>query len=75
MVETEEEGMQAQAPYGVIAIAIFHIATHRVSHVGSMHTDLVLTSCLQLIFHQRMIGGSVKHMEMGNGIFSTIVDR
>lgn len=43
MVETKQESMQAKTVDRVIAITVFHIATDRMSHVGSMHTDLILT--------------------------------
>lgn len=67
--------MQAQTVQGVIAITILRITTHRISHVGSMYTYLVLTSRLQLKLHQRVIGSAVKNVEMGDSQFATIIER
>ena len=55
MVETKQESMQAQAVHRVIAVAIFRVATNRMSHVGCMHADLVLAPGLQFEFHQRVL--------------------
>ena len=52
MVETQEPGMQAQAMQGIITIAVFGIATDRMSHISSMHTNLILTTGLQLKLYQ-----------------------
>lgn len=42
MVEVETVGVQGQAAYGVVAIAILYIAAHGVSEVLHVHTYLVL---------------------------------
>jgi hypothetical protein len=67
--------MEAEPVEWVVAIAVFHIATDRMLHVGSMHTYLVLSSCLQLELHQRMILRAVEYVEVCDSIFATVVGR
>ena len=52
MVETQEPGMQTQAMQRIITIAVFGIATYRMSHISSMYTNLILTTSLQLKLYQ-----------------------
>ena len=73
MVEAEHISMQAKTTAWIIAITILNVTTNWVSHIGSMHTNLVLSTRLQLIFHQRMLGGALHGMEMGNGVLAAIV--
>ena len=65
MVETKQESMQAQAVHRVISVAVFRVATNRMSHVSGMHADLVLAPGLQFEFHQRVLCRPGKGMEMG----------
>jgi hypothetical protein len=39
--------MEAQTMDRINAIAIFHVATHRMPHVGSVNTYLILTASLK----------------------------
>ena len=73
MVEAEHISMQAKTTAWIIAITILNVTTNWVSHIGSMHTNLVLSTRLQLIFHQRMLCGALQGMEMGNGVLAAIV--
>ena len=52
MIETEHIGMEAKSMARIIAIAILDVTTHRMPHIGSMHTNLVLASRLQAELHQ-----------------------
>lgn len=40
--------MQAQTVQWIVTIAIFGVTTDRMSHVGSMHANLVFAPSLQL---------------------------
>ena len=46
MGETEDISMQTEPMERVVAVTIFHIATHRMSHISRMYPYLVLPSCL-----------------------------
>lgn len=65
--------MQAEAMNRVVAITVFRVAADGMSHIGRMYANLVLAAGLQLIFYQRMFGGAVQHMEMGDSEFSAII--
>ena len=60
---------------GIVTIAVFHIATHRMPHIGRMNTNLVLPARLQFVFHQRMLSSTGDCMEVCHSIFATIVHR
>ena len=75
MIETEDVSVKAQPSDRVITIAILHIATDGMPHIGRVDAYLILTSCLQTILHKRMGSGAVENMEMRDGIFSAIVHR
>lgn len=70
MVEAEHVGMEAQASDRIIAIAVFDVATDRMSHVSGVHTYLVLASRLQFEFHERMLSAAVERIEVGDGQFA-----
>ena len=74
MIEAKLECMQAQAMQRVITVTVFYVSTDRMAHISRMHANLVLTACLQTVLNQRIILGALKHIEMGYGIFSTVVD-
>lgn len=38
MGEAKHIGMQTETVQGVVAIAIFHVTTHRVPHIGRVYT-------------------------------------
>ena len=73
--EAQQPRMQTETVQWVVAIAVLRVATHGMAHIGSMHTDLVLTSGLELELHQRVVGGAVHHKEMGDGQFAAIIHR
>lgn len=75
MPEAEHVGVQAQAVQWVVAIAILYVAANGMAHVGGMYAYLVLAASLKFILHKRVFCGTVKHMKMGNGIFSPIIHR
>lgn len=75
MIETEDVSVKAQPSDRVITIAILHIATDGMSHIGRVDAYLILTSCLQTILDKRMCSGTVEDMEMRDGVFSAIVYR
>ena len=52
MIEAEHISMQAKTTAWIIAIAILNVTANRVSHIGSMHTNLVLSTRFQLILYQ-----------------------
>ena len=47
MVETEHVGVKTKSVKRIITIAVFYIATHRMPHIRSMNTYLVLTTCFK----------------------------
>ena len=59
----------------VVAITIFRVTTHGMSHICRMNANLVLASRLQFELHQGMLRGPVHHMEVRNGIFTSIIHR
>ena len=75
MIEAEHIGMKTKAMYRVVAIAVFYVATYRMSHIGRVYTNLVFPTCLQFVFHKTMLRSAVEHPVMGDGIFSAIVHR
>ena len=66
--------METQTVDRIIAIAVFRISAYGMTHIGRVDTDLILTTCLKLEFHEREVRGPVEDMIMGNGIFTAIVD-
>ena len=54
MIKAKFISMQAQPTYRVITIAIFNVATDRMSHIGSVNTDLVLASGLKPKLYKRL---------------------
>ena len=56
--------MQTQTMQRVVTIAILHVATDGMSHIGSMYANLVFASCLQLKLHQRVIRGAIQYVKM-----------
>ena len=75
MIEAKYIGMQTQTTTWIIAIAILYVTTYRVSHISSMYTNLIFSSCLQAEFHKRITCRALQGMEMCDGIFSTIIHR
>ena len=75
MVETEAEGMEAEAANGIVTIAILDIATDGVAEVGSMDTDLILSTGLKFELNQRMSIRAGKDMIVGDGILASVVVR
>ena len=73
MVETKNISMQTEPAQRVIAIAILHVTTHGMSHIGRMHANLVLAPSLQLELNQRMLSRTIEYMKMRNGVFTSIV--
>ena len=74
MEEAQQVGMEAEAVDGVVAIAVLHIATYGMPHVGRVYPDLVLTSGLQLKLYERVLCCTVENAEMRYGVFATIVN-
>ncbi len=75
MIEAELIGVETQTAKRIVAVAVFHVATDRVTHVGGMDTYLVLAARLKTIFNKRMVDGARKGVEMGHGIFASVVER
>ena len=46
VIKTQHVSMQTKAPEGIVAIAIFMVATHRMPHICRMYTYLILASRL-----------------------------
>ena len=46
MMEAEEESVEAEAMDWVVAIAVLDVTANWVVHVGRMHANLVLATCL-----------------------------
>ena len=57
----------------VVAVAVFYVATHGMSHVGRVDTNLVLAASLQAILYKRVLGSAVEYMIMRYGILAAIV--
>ena len=74
MPEAKHEGMKAETMNRIVAVSVLGIATDRVAHVSRMHTNLILTTGLQLKLYERMLCSPVQHTIMGDGKFSTIID-
>ena len=66
--------MEAETVQRVVAIAVLRVATNGMAHVGGVDANLILASCLQLKLHERVLGGAVEHMEMGDGELAAIID-
>ncbi len=75
MGETQYIGMEAQTADRVITVSIFHVATHGCAHISGMNAYLILTSRLKLEFYKRIAMRATKHMEMSDGIFTTVIHR
>ena len=75
MHHAQHIGMEAESVERIVAVAVFHVATHGMSHVCRMHTDLVLASCFQFKLSEGMVGGTLQHLEMCHGIFSAVIHR
>ena len=65
--------MQTKPAYGVVAIAILHISTHRMPHIGGMNAYLVFPTGLKTELHERIIGLRFQCVEMCHGIFPTVI--
>lgn len=74
MPETKHAGMEAEAVDGIVAIAVFRVAADGMAHIGGMDANLVFPPRFELILHERMFGRAVEHVEMGDGVFSTVID-
>ena len=57
----------------VVAIAVFHVAAHGMPHVGRMYPYLILPACFKFVFHKRVVGCAVEHVEMGHRILTPVV--
>ena len=64
--------MQTQTMQGIVAIAVFRIATHGVTHISRVHTDLVLTTRLELELHKLMVPLTGQRFVMGKCRFGTV---
>lgn len=73
MIKTKDIGMKAQSPTGIVAIAIFHVATNRMPHISTVDTDLVFSACLQTELYEAMTHRASKYMVVGDCVFSSIV--
>ena len=59
----------------VVAIAVFHVAAHGMPHVGRMYPYLILPACFKFVFHKRVVGCAVEHVEMCHCIFAAVIYR
>ena len=75
MHEAQHVGVEAETVQRIVAVAIFRVAADRMSHVRRVNTNLVLTTRLQLIFHQRVLGSPCQHMEVRHSQLAAIVSR
>ena len=75
MIKTKDIGMKAQSPTGIVAIAIFHVATNRMPHIRTVDADLVFSACLQTELYKAMIYRASEYMIVGDRVFSSIVFR
>ena len=73
MIEAEHISMQAKTAAWVITVSVLDVATDRMAHICCMYTNLVLSTRLQLIFYQGMLGSALQCMEVGYCIFAAIV--
>ena len=65
MIEAEHISMQAKTAAWVITVSVLDVATDRMAHICCMYTNLVLSTRLQLIFYQGMLGSALQCMEVG----------
>ena len=72
MHEAQHVGMEAETVQRIVAVAIFRVAAYRMSHVRRVNTNLVLTTRLQLIFHQRVLSSPCQHMEVRHSQLAAI---
>lgn len=75
VVERQNVSMETQPSDGVVAVAVFYVAAHRMPHVGSMDTYLILPSRLKPELHKRVGGCSVEHMIVSDSVFAAVVYR
>lgn len=73
MMEAEEESVEAEAMDWVVAIAVLDVSANGVVHVGRMHANLVLATCLELEFHERMMFAALQCGEMSDSKLSAII--
>ena len=73
MIEAEHISMQAKTAAWVITVSVLDVATDRMAHICCMYTNLVLSTRLQLIFYQGMLGSALQCMKVGYCIFAAIV--
>jgi hypothetical protein len=66
--------MEAETMKRIVAIAIFRITTHRMTHISRVYADLILTSRLELELYERVIGRTGQHVVMGDGVFAPIIN-
>ena len=73
MVEAETEGVETEAADGVVTITILDIATDRVTEVGSVDADLILTTGLQLELNQGVGVRAGKDMIVGDSVLASVI--
>ncbi len=67
MDEGDAAGMEADSADGVGLCAVLEVADHGMADVLHVHTDLVLSACLQTKLNQRTVVGALKGAEVGDG--------
>ena len=73
MMEAEQPSMQTQAMQGIVAVAVLRVTTNGVPHISRVHTYLVLTACLELELHQRVLRRAGHHVEMCHCILAAVI--
>ena len=71
--EAEHVGMQAKPVQRVVAVAVFHVATYRMSHIGGVNANLVFASRFESILHERVLCGAVENVEVCHCIFPSVI--
>ena len=73
VMEAEQISVEAEAMDWVVAIAVLDVTANRVVHVGRMYANLILTACLKLEFHERMMFAAPQCSEMCDGKLTAII--
>lgn len=74
VVEAEFEGMKGQASKGIDVLqAIASVTNNGVPQVLHMYADLVLASCFEVQFHQRIAVSASDGAIVRDGFFTSII--
>ena len=64
MCKTEHVRMKSKAADRVAGRPVLMVTDNRVTHIGHMHANLILSACFELTFHQRIAIRRIKQLDL-----------